>query len=84
MASGSSKNLKKGNHESVLTIPGNLLNDDIYEVDLLFVHKTSKVLFKLFEVLTFEVINVPRKGNWFGKWIGAVRPNLNFSLDEHI
>ena len=75
--------LKKDNHyTSVLTIPRDLLNDDIYTVNLLFVKDTSVVLFAIEEVLTFEVLDNPRDGAWFGKWLGAIRPTLPFTITE--
>ena len=72
--------LQPGDHESVLKIPGNLLNDDIYTIRLLFVKDASKAVYSIEDLLTFEVADVPREGNWFGKWEGAVRPKLDFSL----
>jgi len=75
------KKLAKGKHISELNIPGNFLNDDIYTIGLMFVKDTSIVLFKIEDVLIFEVVDAKRSGAWFGKWPGAVRPSLNFSLD---
>ena len=77
----SSVALKKGKqYSSTLDIPGNLLNDDIYTVNLLFVKNTSVILYAIEELLTFEVFDDQRDGNWYGKWLGAVRPKLNFTL----
>jgi len=78
--STAARSLKKGPHKSTLRIPGRLLNDSIYTIDLLFVRDTSVHVFKIEELLTFEVFDVQREGNWFGKWEGAIRPNLEFSL----
>lgn len=72
--------LNKGAHTGTLTIPGRLLNDDIYSIRLLFVKDTSAILFLIEDILTFEVIDEPRTGNWYGKWPGAVRPALPFTL----
>jgi lipopolysaccharide transport system ATP-binding protein len=73
--------LTKGKlYKSCLTIPGNLLNDDIYTIDLLFVKDTSAVFFAMNDLLTFEVADVPRQGQWYGKWMGAIRPALDFTL----
>ena len=72
--------LEKGQHESILKIPGKLLNDDIYTIRLLFVKDSSSIVYYIEDLLTFEVTDEPRTGNWFGKWEGAVRPNLDFSL----
>ena len=74
------KDVKAGYHESVLKIPRQLLNDDIYTINLLFVKDASVVIYSLEDLLTFEVSDIVREGNWYGKWLGAVRPDLDFSL----
>lgn len=74
-------NLKAGTHESELVIPGNFLNDDYYTVELLFVSKSSIILFKIEDLVMFELHDVPRIGNWYGKWQGAVRPKLSFTIE---
>ncbi|MBX2905214.1 MAG: ABC transporter ATP-binding protein [Taibaiella sp.] len=73
--------LSKGHHTSVLTIPGRLLNDDVYTISLYIVRDTSAVEHVIHDLLTFEVVDEQRQGAWFGKWIGAVRPTtLSFTL----
>ncbi len=74
--------LEPGVYESTLNIPGKLLNDDIYTINLLVVRDTSVIEYFMEEVLTFEVSDTIRDGNWYGKWLGAVRPDLNFSMDR--
>jgi len=76
----SSKPMAAGLHTSRLRIPGKLLNDDIYSINLIFVKDSSSHLFYMQDLLTFEVVENDRAGNWFGKWAGAVRPDLEFSL----
>lgn len=61
-------------------IPGDFLNDDTYTVRILIVRDTSTVLLDMHEVLTFEVQDVEREGNWYGKWIGTVRPKFEWEL----
>lgn len=75
-----SLSLAVGHHTGVLKIPGNLLNDDIYSIHMLFVKDTSSVIYRFNDLLTFEVTEGQRTVNWFGKWEGAVRPTLDFSL----
>ena len=75
-----SKELKVGDHEGVLRIPGRFLNDDIYIIDLFFVKETSSLVFTYKDLLTFEVADEVRTGNWFGKWYGIIRPKFDFSL----
>jgi lipopolysaccharide transport system ATP-binding protein len=72
--------VKPGQHEATLKIPGKLLNDDIYTFNLLFVKDTSSIVFQASDLLTFEVCDEVREGNWYGKWLGAVRPDLSFEL----
>lgn len=72
--------VKKGMNSAVLKIPGKLLNDDVYTLALYFVKDASKVLFSMNEVLTFEVVDEPRKHAWYGKWPGVIRPALEFEV----
>jgi lipopolysaccharide transport system ATP-binding protein len=74
------ESLKKGFHSSKLSIPARLLNDDIYTIKLFFVKDASTIVFAIDDILTFEVVDEPRKGNWYGKWEGAIRPTLPFTL----
>ena len=72
--------LSKGAHSGILKIPGKLLNDDVYTISLYFVKDTASVVYVIDELLTFEVVDEPRDNAWFGKWPGAVRPSLEFSI----
>jgi len=73
---------KEGIYRSRCHIPANLLNDDKYFVQIFFIKDGSVCVYEQNEILCFEVFDIPRAGNWFGKWIGAVRPKLSFSLEE--
>jgi lipopolysaccharide transport system ATP-binding protein len=64
--------------KGICHIPGNLLNDAVYRVRLLIVKDTSTALLDLQNVASFEVHDTEREGNWYGKWIGAVRPDLSW------
>lgn len=75
------KKMAKGKHISELNIPANFLNDDIYSINLMVVKDTATTILKVDDLLIFEVVDAKRSGAWFGKWPGAVRPSLNFSLD---
>ena len=59
-------------------IPGNFLNDGVYRVRLLIVKDVSVALIDLDNVAIFEVHDIERKGAWYGKWIGAVRPTFKW------
>lgn len=61
-------------------IPGNFLNDGIYRVRLLIVVNESIPLVDLDRVAIFEVLDVERVSAWYGKWVGAVRPKLDWDL----
>jgi lipopolysaccharide transport system ATP-binding protein len=63
----------------VCYIPGNLLNDSTYRVQLLIVKDTSVVLFNHPSVVQFEIRDGERDGNYYGKWHGAVRPQLEWT-----
>lgn len=73
---------KKGIYHGCCHIPANLLNDDKYFVQIYFIKDGSVSVYDQNEILSFEVFDLPREGNWFGKWIGAVRPRLEFTLDR--
>jgi lipopolysaccharide transport system ATP-binding protein len=74
------KKLSKGHHSSTLKIPAKLLNDDVYTINLFFVRDTASVLYKVEDLLTFEVVDGQRDVAWYGKWPGAVRPSLDFTV----
>jgi lipopolysaccharide transport system ATP-binding protein len=61
-------------------IPRNFLNDAVDTVRLLIVKDTSVALLDVYDVLTFEVHDIERRGNWYGKQIGAVRPKFDWQL----
>jgi lipopolysaccharide transport system ATP-binding protein len=61
-------------------IPGDFLNDDTYTVRLLIVQDTSVALVDVHNILVFEVQDIEREGNWYGKWIGVVRPRFDWVL----
>jgi lipopolysaccharide transport system ATP-binding protein len=69
-----------GLFRDVCEVPGDLMNDGAYRVELLVVQDEANVIFKLDGVLTFQVLDDPeQRGAWFGRWVGAVRPRLPWS-----
>ncbi len=64
----------------VCYIPGNFLNDGSYQITILVVQDTSKILYTCENLLSFTVHDVEREFNWYGKWQGVVRPNLKWSF----
>jgi lipopolysaccharide transport system ATP-binding protein len=65
----------------VCHVPSHFLNNTIYRVRLLIVKDTSIPLLDENNLVTFEIHDVPRQGNWYGKWIGVVRPNLKWTAE---
>jgi lipopolysaccharide transport system ATP-binding protein len=71
-----------GLFRSVCYIPGNLLNDGIHRVLLLVVKDQGEVIFSVNDVLVFNVLDaIERRGDWHGKWQGAVRPDLEWATE---
>jgi lipopolysaccharide transport system ATP-binding protein len=68
-----------GLFRSTFDIPGDLLNDGTHRVDLYIVRDESDVVYLMKDILVFDVEEVfERRAGWYGKWIGAVRPNLEW------
>jgi lipopolysaccharide transport system ATP-binding protein len=72
----------KGCYKGVCQVPANFLNDDKYFVQIYFIKDGSASAYDQADILSFEVFDKPRDGNWFGKWIGVVRPSFTFTLDK--
>ena len=60
-------------------IPGSFFNDGIYTIQLLIV-KDSSAVQVVNEALIFEIHEEERRGNWFGKWPGVVRPKFEWNF----
>jgi len=65
-------------------IPGNFLNDGVYKVMIMIVQDASMPLYYLDDILVFEVNDIDRIGNWYGKWPGVVRPNFEWTVEQII
>ena len=70
--------------EGECTIPGNFLNDGSYYFSIIFVKDSSQQLFYLEECLHFEVEDYRENINWYGKWMGYVRPQFAFTLKKDL
>ncbi len=71
-----------GLFRSVCFVPGNLLNDGMYRVELLVVRDEGVIIHREEEALVFEVRDVAEmRGNWLGKWPGVLRPDLNWTTE---
>lgn len=73
---------RKGLVEGQVEIPGNFLNDGSYYFSLIFVKDTSVELFYLEECLAVDVEDCRENMNWYGKWVGYVRPVFPFRVSE--
>jgi homopolymeric O-antigen transport system ATP-binding protein len=74
-----SRSLPAGLVHGSFVIPGDFLNDDIYTIRVLLV-QDSTVLLDLHDLIVFEVHDIERQSQWYGKWIGAVRPTFKWEL----
>jgi len=71
-----------GLFRSTVRIPGDLLNDGTHRVQLYIVEDQSVVLSRHDDVLVFDVLEPPgERQNWYGKWIGAVRPRMEWTTE---
>jgi lipopolysaccharide transport system ATP-binding protein len=76
------KILQKGIIEGSCEIPGNFLNDGSYYLSLIFVKDSSSVLYYYEEAIHFDVEDHRENINWYGKWMGAVRPQFEVNLEQ--
>jgi lipopolysaccharide transport system ATP-binding protein len=59
-------------------IPANLLNDDSYTLRVILIQDTNLGLLDRSNLLHFDIHDTERQGAWYGKWIGAVRPQFEW------
>jgi lipopolysaccharide transport system ATP-binding protein len=79
--SGGKFNLSKDKESKlVCQIPKNLLNDNIYKINLYVHDENMNLLFEKMEILTFEIKDTIRINSYLGKINGFIRPNLNWKL----
>jgi lipopolysaccharide transport system ATP-binding protein len=73
----------EGLFRSVCHVPGDLLNDGRYRIRLAFVRDASIVLYRLRDALVFDVSDSDdRRGEWYGKFDGVVRPLLDWKTER--
>ncbi len=71
-----------GLFRSACYVPGDLLNDGTHRVQLYVVQDQSAVLFKVDDLLVFDVLDeAEMRAAWYGKWLGAVRPLLEWQTE---
>jgi lipopolysaccharide transport system ATP-binding protein len=72
-----------GTYRSECFVPGDLLNNGVYVIDVGFVRDGAILLFRAEDLLSFEVHDVERTlGGWLGKIPGAVRPKLHWDTER--
>lgn len=64
----------KGRYSISAVIPKDLMNTDSYSLRVLLVEDSSKPLCNEYNVLHISFLEEKRDVSWYGKWIGAVRP----------
>lgn len=62
--------------QEVCAVPGNLLNDGSYRVRVMLVKEARTLLVDYRDAVCFDVLEAGRSVNWYGKWVGVVRPDL--------
>jgi lipopolysaccharide transport system ATP-binding protein len=72
--------LPAGLYRSTCRVPGHLLNTGVHRVDVLILVNGVKIVLRVEQALTFEVVELEeRAGAWYGKEPGVVRPRLRWS-----
>jgi lipopolysaccharide transport system ATP-binding protein len=72
----------RGLYRDTCHIPGDLLNDGTYRVDLMVVER-EQAIFREDEILVFDIRDDPHsRDGWFGSWEGAVRPQLAWETEQ--
>jgi lipopolysaccharide transport system ATP-binding protein len=76
------KPIGEGLHVTKFHVPANLLNDNVYSVDLYFIKNLKETICLIENAVSFEVHDAPREKAWYGKWIGAVRPKFETTFEK--
>ena len=63
-------------------IPGNLLNDAVYYLNLYISNPDMKSLYTLKEAISFEVKDSIRDYAYYGKIHGVIRPKLEWEFEK--
>jgi len=74
----------KGIYEAKCIVPANFLNDEFYRVRILIIKDRAEPLIDIENVISFEINDIQREGNWYGKWLGVVRPEFTWEIGKKI
>jgi lipopolysaccharide transport system ATP-binding protein len=78
---GRERNDPAGLYRHVCRVPGNLLNDGMHQVSL-YIGKNERTILQRDEILVFDVRDgTEARHGWHGKWVGAVRPMLDWTSE---
>lgn len=66
--------------ELICKIPGNFLNDDLYQVHVYFHTNSMRDLYSKTDLLTFEIKDHKRESGYLGKINGIIRPQLEWKI----
>lgn len=82
-AAAAAETAAPGIYRSACHVPGDLLNNGKYTVDLYFMRDGSVVVFRMENPLVFEIADTEREpGSFLGDLPGAVRPNLRWDTER--
>ena len=71
-----------GLFHDVCFVPGDLMNDGRYYLELVVIHDQAHVAYKHTDILSFNILDNPElRGAWHGEWPGAVRPALEWKTE---
>lgn len=75
------KVIRKGMYKGSCFVPGELLNNGTYTLEVYFVKDGQVVLYQAADLLVIEVLEAEREpGSWLGEIPGAVRPTLKWDI----
>ncbi len=75
--------VSKGKYKYTCHVPGKLLNSKTYNLMLYFVRNGNDVMYLAEDLLTFEVLDLPRtEGVYLGDYSGNVRPQLKWDTEK--
>ena len=76
--------VREGVYRAACHIPGDLLNNGKYTLDLYFMRDGNVVLYKMENPLVFEVYDAEQTpGHFLGDVPGAIRPNLRWDMEPN-
>jgi lipopolysaccharide transport system ATP-binding protein len=75
------RGIPTGDYRSVCYVPADLLNDGMHRISI-YVTRNEQTIGQHEDALVFDVHDaVDLRGGWHGKWVGAVRPMLEWDTE---